>query len=378
MKKISKQELKRESGITLIALIITIIILVILAAISIRAVTNMGIVGHAINGTGDYVRAGKEENKTLEETGNIIDDAITKVNRIQNGELTIGEAYDRGLIKIGDKISYPVEYKVIENEYSSNETEVTMTDWIVFGKDESGHVLLTTSTEVNGDKYDFGFNDQNGALKWLTCEEDIDDFCSKYAQNVQNKTVTARNMKLEDINRVLGFDDSDLDVTITFGTENEFLSNDAEIPNKVNLYYPSTLGAENVFNPNPESGEPSYPYMVKATTDSKEASGEGVIPAMEFSCKMYDYSEQYGRYYLGADYKFYTDSNYVVQHPENWRFVGDNYILSSKFFYANSGGASFCLAYVKHSSIVSDYDDYLYVSYDTSFGGKFYYGYDWR
>ena len=41
---------KNEKAITLIALIITIIILVVLAAVSIRAITNMGIVGYAVNG----------------------------------------------------------------------------------------------------------------------------------------------------------------------------------------------------------------------------------------------------------------------------------------------------------------------------------------
>ena len=46
--------MNKEKGITLIALIITIIILVILAAVSIRAAYNMGIVSHAVNGAEGY------------------------------------------------------------------------------------------------------------------------------------------------------------------------------------------------------------------------------------------------------------------------------------------------------------------------------------
>lgn len=76
---------RNEKGITLIALIITIIILVILAAVSIRAVTNMGIVGHAINGTQDYARGAVQENQMLGDTGNTIDSALARLNEIQGG-----------------------------------------------------------------------------------------------------------------------------------------------------------------------------------------------------------------------------------------------------------------------------------------------------
>ena len=71
-----------EKGITLIALIITVIILVILAAVSIRAVYNMGIVGHAVNGTQQYAKRAKEENAMLDETGGIIESALGKLDEI--------------------------------------------------------------------------------------------------------------------------------------------------------------------------------------------------------------------------------------------------------------------------------------------------------
>jgi len=80
-----KEKFKNEKGITLIALIITIIILVILAAVSIRAVYEMGIVGYAINGTQQYVERAKEENQMLDETGRRIEDAVSKVKEIQGG-----------------------------------------------------------------------------------------------------------------------------------------------------------------------------------------------------------------------------------------------------------------------------------------------------
>ncbi len=81
-----KKDLKQERGITLIALIITIIILVILAAVSIRAVYNMGIVGHAINGTQQYAEASKAENEMLGQTVTKLEDAVAKVKEIQEGK----------------------------------------------------------------------------------------------------------------------------------------------------------------------------------------------------------------------------------------------------------------------------------------------------
>ena len=78
--------IKHEKAITLIALIITIIILVILAAVSIRAVYNMGIVNHAINGTQDYVEAAKEEERILDQTGLKLEEALAKIKESQGEE----------------------------------------------------------------------------------------------------------------------------------------------------------------------------------------------------------------------------------------------------------------------------------------------------
>ena len=67
---------KEERGITLIALIITIIILVILAAVSIRSVYNMGIVNHAINGTAEYIEQSQKEEKIMDDTGAFLNETI--------------------------------------------------------------------------------------------------------------------------------------------------------------------------------------------------------------------------------------------------------------------------------------------------------------
>ncbi len=58
--------MKKNEGITLIALIITIIILIILTAITISNVTNSNLFGLAKGATENYIQAGKEEQEALD------------------------------------------------------------------------------------------------------------------------------------------------------------------------------------------------------------------------------------------------------------------------------------------------------------------------
>ena len=77
---------KSENGITLIALIITIIILVIMAAVSINAVYNMKIVNYAVNASEGYAKHLEEEKKEDEKVSNVIAEAVEIINSIQNGD----------------------------------------------------------------------------------------------------------------------------------------------------------------------------------------------------------------------------------------------------------------------------------------------------
>ena len=95
---------KNDRGITLIALIITIIILVILAAVSIRAITDMAIVGHAINGTQSYAQGAVAENEMLGTTVNTIDSTLERLQEIQSGNRNAGGSgrqNDKTTIKVG-------------------------------------------------------------------------------------------------------------------------------------------------------------------------------------------------------------------------------------------------------------------------------------
>lgn len=57
--------LKNQKGITLVALVITIVILIILATVSITLAFKGGLVGHAESGADAYKAATNEEDKQI-------------------------------------------------------------------------------------------------------------------------------------------------------------------------------------------------------------------------------------------------------------------------------------------------------------------------
>ena len=67
---------KAQKGITLIALIITIVVLLILAAVAISSITNDGILSYAQNAAKDYNQAVKNEQSMLQE----YEDYLTGIN----------------------------------------------------------------------------------------------------------------------------------------------------------------------------------------------------------------------------------------------------------------------------------------------------------
>lgn len=72
--------MKRQNGITLVALVITIIILLILAGISIAALSNQGLFKKATQATNETEKAQKNESKTLNEYENYLNSAFDEYN----------------------------------------------------------------------------------------------------------------------------------------------------------------------------------------------------------------------------------------------------------------------------------------------------------
>ncbi|MCI8393566.1 MAG: hypothetical protein HFJ23_07445, partial [Clostridia bacterium] len=72
-------KMRQEKGITLVALIITIIVLVILAAVTINAAFNSGIIDTAVNGAVNYADAQKKEQITFDDLDKNIQDIVNKI-----------------------------------------------------------------------------------------------------------------------------------------------------------------------------------------------------------------------------------------------------------------------------------------------------------
>lgn len=67
---------KKEKGITLVALVVTIIILLILAGVSIYFATNSGLIGKAQQAVDESKNAGLNENNTLNEAEQMINNYL--------------------------------------------------------------------------------------------------------------------------------------------------------------------------------------------------------------------------------------------------------------------------------------------------------------
>ena len=203
-----KKKIENEKGITLVALVITIIILLVLAGISISTLTNTGLFGKAKEAKKSSQNAEKEQNKILGEYETVLD---------QYSENTLVYKVNNGTIKIGDYISYTPDSTSTEgilkelSTYSGTNTNTTDTlrqeelKWRVLDV-KDGKVRLISATPTNQDKTNAkntislgGAKGYNNAVYLLdkTCYTLYNN--SKLASKVQN-------LKIEDIQDHLTYD----------------------------------------------------------------------------------------------------------------------------------------------------------------------------
>ncbi len=350
--KISNNQSRKNNGITLIALVITIIVLLILAGVTIATLTGEnGILTRAQDAQIETRGAAVEEEKNLWEANKIANkyatgdvetleellerigpngsklltqeeiDEINETGKTTIGSrtiefgtdaITIGEIYEDSMI--GQKVTY-----------SSN----GQSNWIIFGKDESGNVLLTTESPIAD-----GFNLTAGPKSWLTYEEDLKQACSGYGGTIREKAVTSRSITMEDINYVTGFTEPDFGEPYTFGT----VQNYAE--RKVNYYFPSTSGTD---------------YWKKATSEAE---------AQTFENDWYAYG-QVGEQliYMYSGEPSGADATSLIKNPDRLKYIfGEDgsyeYVVASRSVRVYSGNAGFSVASVGYG--VVNTDDYFF------------------
>jgi len=176
---------KMEKGITLVALIITIVVLLILAAVAIAAIQNENILSHANNAAVKYNQAVQNEQDTLGGYLNYLDNLggsatagwTQSGTTVTNGTVTI---------KVGDYVNY------VSGVSGYTDTK----GWRVLGA-ENGEILLI-STDILTDTLEL-----RGIVGYNTGVSTLTGICDDYGAGTH--ATGARSIKVEDINRITGY-----------------------------------------------------------------------------------------------------------------------------------------------------------------------------
>jgi len=191
---------KSTRGITLIALVITIIILLILAGISISALTNQGLFKNAKIAQNATERAEVEQGQRLNEYEEELNKYLS--NNDKKEEKLIDKVNDR-TIKIGDYVKYTPNTASTDsilqelNTYSGSDKNTTSTltqeslNWRVLDI-KDGQVRLISELPTTSTITLSNYNGYNNAVKLL------DDTCSTLYTNKQLAS-KVQNLKIEDI-----------------------------------------------------------------------------------------------------------------------------------------------------------------------------------
>jgi type II secretory pathway pseudopilin PulG len=129
---LNKKKTKRQNGITLVALVVTIIILLILATISIQSLTNTGLFKKAQEAKEKTQNATENQAKTLneyeDELNKYISGTISKqpVKKVEDNIGNVLSTTDNTELQdaYGNKIVVPAGFKIVSNSDTNNATTV--------------------------------------------------------------------------------------------------------------------------------------------------------------------------------------------------------------------------------------------------------------
>lgn len=194
-----KKKIENEKGITLVALVITIIILLILAGISISALTNTGIFQKAKDAKQKSDDAALDQNTKLDEYENELDKYLPQ---------KLADKVNDGTIKIGDYISFTPDkvstdgilQELTTYSGSTSNTTSTLTQemdketglkWRVLDV-KDGKVRLISDRSTTSTITLSGAKGYNNAVYLL-------DKTCKTLYNNSKQTSNVQNIKIEDI-----------------------------------------------------------------------------------------------------------------------------------------------------------------------------------
>ena len=213
--------MRKNKGITLIALIITIVVMLILVAVSVNVLINSNIIGQAEKAAKGYKTAYEQESNIGQvtiggKTYNSIEDYLAeqgpKEHNFQYTDNSLAElkceceeckkANSTGRIyKIGQQI------KLTDSETLLTDTSAaTGTEWVVFGREDSNkdgkyETLLITTLAPSTEKLTLG-EDGNKTKSADAYNTGIEQIEAKVKEIYGNDV---RAMTIDDVNKTLGY-----------------------------------------------------------------------------------------------------------------------------------------------------------------------------
>ena len=316
--------MKKNSGITLVALVITIIILLILAGISIQALTQTNLFNQAKQAKNATENAQKEENKILSEYIDEMNKYLpeTLVYKVNSGEIPIGS-----YIKYtSDTASEETINKLIEElgTYSGSEANTKETlkqemelNWRVLDV-KDGEVRLISDVPTTSTVALDSYNGYNNAVYLL------DDICNELYNN-SKLTNKVQNLKIEDVEKYM----------------NETIEKDDTLFVENGIKYPQIL----------EQEEGQFIIENQATPKLKQSEqnalllqGEELISSSSSKLKK-------------TFYYYETNENSFVKKEYYNLFIKDNrnyyspYFMSSRIVNARSNYADFGIRRIEDGNI---------------------------
>ncbi len=133
MRNISIERIsKKENGITLVALIITVIVLIILAAISINALVSGGFINLAVKSTQDYANAQEYEGGVMQNYTNLLEQVVSNLTS--------------KYVSLGSSDVSPKNYgEYVDLGIDLNGENGSLDDWQIFYRDEQNRVFLISA-----------------------------------------------------------------------------------------------------------------------------------------------------------------------------------------------------------------------------------------
>lgn len=328
----------QNKGITLVALVITIVILLILAGISISSLTNTGIFEKAKDAKKASENAELEQNKVLDEYEKELD---------KYGDNTLVSKFNSGKIKVGDYVSYTPDQantnEILEELKTYSGSDANSSSKLKQEMDLKWRVLDVKDGKLRliSDKATTSLITLSGSNGYNNAVYLLDKTC-KTLYNNSKLTSNVQNLKIEDIQDHLTYDYTQYrtsDTDLKYGETKEYTTNK------------------------------NYPYIFKNEKTGWVDGVQGTEYNLSEQVEMIDETKIEARKSIKTIQTYWYKSTKPTdfENEKYYNLFVDNginynpYWMSSRCTNARSGRIDFCV-YRVGTKVVSA--DYLYVSYE--------------